>query len=67
VQVLRPPQEFERPPFWNGCRYGITNYGSEVTFNGMTEFHKNIPIASKADSGETHRMMISLPTFEEGK
>jgi len=23
VQVLHPPQEFERPPFWNGWSYGI--------------------------------------------
>jgi hypothetical protein len=30
-----PPHKFERPPFWNGCSYGIKNYG-EVTFNGMT-------------------------------
>jgi hypothetical protein len=23
VQVLHPPQNFEHPPFWNGCSYGI--------------------------------------------
>jgi len=36
MQVLHPPQKFERPPFWNGWSYGIKNYGVEVTFNDMT-------------------------------
>jgi hypothetical protein len=36
MQVLHPPQKFERPPFWNSWRYGIKKYGVEVTFNGMT-------------------------------
>jgi hypothetical protein len=36
VQVLHPPQKFERPPFWNGWRYGIRKYSVEVTFNDMT-------------------------------
>jgi hypothetical protein len=36
VQILHPPQKFERPPFCNGWRYGIKKYGDEVTFNGMT-------------------------------
>jgi hypothetical protein len=36
VQVLHPPQKFERPSFWNGWSYGIKKYGVEVTFNGMT-------------------------------
>jgi hypothetical protein len=35
VQVLHPPQKFERPLFWNGWSYGIKNYGFEVTSNGM--------------------------------
>jgi hypothetical protein len=35
VQVFHPPQEYDRPPFWDGCSYGIKNYGVEVTFNGM--------------------------------
>jgi hypothetical protein len=35
VQVLHPPQKFERPPFWNGWRYGNKKYGVKVTFNGM--------------------------------
>jgi hypothetical protein len=30
-----PPQKFERPPFWNGLRYGIKTYGIDVTFSGM--------------------------------
>jgi hypothetical protein len=24
---FHPPQKFEWQPFWNGCRYGIKNYG----------------------------------------
>jgi hypothetical protein len=36
LQVLHPPQRFERPPFWNGYVYSIKYYGVEVTFNGMT-------------------------------
>jgi len=39
VEVLHPPQKFERTPFWNHCRYGIKGYGVEVTFNGMTSLH----------------------------
>jgi hypothetical protein len=35
MQVLNPPQKFERPPFWNAWRYGIEMYGVEVTFNDM--------------------------------
>jgi hypothetical protein len=44
VQVLQPPQKFERPPFWNGWRYGIKKYGVEVTFNGMTSLLNFIKI-----------------------
>jgi hypothetical protein len=33
VQVLRPPQKFERPPFWN-WGYWIKKYGEEITFSG---------------------------------
>jgi hypothetical protein len=36
VQVLHPPQKFERPPFCNGCSCGIKNYCVGVTFNCMT-------------------------------
>jgi hypothetical protein len=36
VQVLHPPQKFERSPSWNAWRYGIKKYDVEVTFNGMT-------------------------------
>jgi hypothetical protein len=35
VQVLHPPQKFERPPFWNAWAYRIKKYGVEVTFNGI--------------------------------
>jgi hypothetical protein len=34
VQVLHPPQKYVRSPFWNGCSYGIRNYGFHITFNG---------------------------------
>jgi hypothetical protein len=36
LKVLHPPKKFERPPFWNGWRYGIKKYAVEVTFSGMT-------------------------------
>jgi hypothetical protein len=36
VQVLHPSQKFEPPPSWNGLSCRITNYGVEVTLNGMT-------------------------------
>jgi hypothetical protein len=69
VQVLHPPQKFEGSPFWNGCSYGIKNYGIEVTFNGndfRTEFHKHLPVGSKVDRGterHTDRVVISLAYF----
>jgi hypothetical protein len=44
VQVLHPPQKFERPPFWNGVRNGINKYGVEVTFVGMTSLLNFIKI-----------------------
>jgi hypothetical protein len=51
VQVLHSPQKFERPPFWNGCSYGIKNYGVEVAFNGMTSLLKlkNLPVGTEVD------------------
>jgi hypothetical protein len=36
MQVLPPPQKFERHPILNGWSYGIKTDGVEVTFNGMT-------------------------------
>jgi hypothetical protein len=36
VQVLHPPQKFERPPLWSAWRWGLKKYSVEVTFNGMT-------------------------------
>jgi hypothetical protein len=44
VQVLHPPQKFERPPFCNAWRYGIDKYGVDVTFNGMTSLLNFIKI-----------------------
>jgi hypothetical protein len=44
VQVLNPPQKFERPPFWRVWRYGIKKYGVEVTFSGMTSLLNFIKI-----------------------
>jgi hypothetical protein len=57
VQVLHPPQKFERPPFWNGWRYGIRKYGAEVTFNGMTSVLNFIKIYQLVQKvlGGTHR------------
>jgi len=42
VKVLKPPQNFERPRFWNGSSYRIKNYGIEVIFNGMTSLQNLI-------------------------
>jgi hypothetical protein len=57
VQVLHPPQKFERPPFWNGWNYGINKYGIEVTFNGMTSLLNLIKIYKLVQKlwRETHR------------
>jgi hypothetical protein len=69
VQVLHPPQTFERPPFWNGWRYGIKKYSVEVTFNGMTSLLNYIKIYQFVQKllGGTHRqtdrLVISKPHF----
>jgi hypothetical protein len=57
VQVLHPPQKFERPPFWNGWKYGIRKYRVEVTFNGMTSLLNFIKIYQLVQKllGGTHR------------
>jgi hypothetical protein len=57
MQVLHPPQKFERPPFWNGWRYGIKKYGIEVSFNGMTSLLNFIKIYLLVQKllGGTHR------------
>jgi hypothetical protein len=57
VQVLHTPQKFERPPFWNGLRYGIRKYGLEVTFNGMTSLLNFIKVYQLDQKllGGTHR------------
>jgi hypothetical protein len=57
VQVLRPPQKFERPPFCNGWRYGIKKYGFEVTFHGITSLLNSIWIYQSVQKllGGTHR------------
>jgi len=63
------PTSKVRPPFWNGCSYGIKNYGVEVIFNGMTSllnFIKIYQLVQKLIGGggqthrQTHRMVISL-------
>jgi hypothetical protein len=56
---------FERPPFWNGCSYGIKKYGFEVTFNGMTSLLNFIKIYQLDQDGDeqTHSQdgdLISL-------
>jgi hypothetical protein len=56
VQVLYPPQKFERPPFKNAWRYGIRKYGIKVTFNGMTSllnFIKIYQLVQKLLGGDT--------------
>jgi hypothetical protein len=77
VQVLHPPQKFERLPFWSAWRYEIKKYGVEVTFNGMTSllnFIKIYQLVQKllgggATDGQTDRQtgdLISLTfLFEE--
>jgi hypothetical protein len=62
VQVLHPPQKFERPPFWNAWRYGIKKYGVEVTFNGMTSLLNFIKIYQLVQKllGGTHRQTADL-------
>jgi hypothetical protein len=65
VQVLHPPQKFERPPFWNGWRNGINKYGVEVILNGMTflpNFIKIYQLVQKLLGGghrQTDRLVIS--------
>jgi hypothetical protein len=44
VQVLHPPQKFERPLFLNGCIYGIKHYIVEVAFDVMTSLLNSIKI-----------------------
>jgi hypothetical protein len=44
VQILNPPQKFERQPFWNGWIYGIKKYGVEITFNATTSLLNLIKI-----------------------
>jgi hypothetical protein len=65
VQILHPPQKFERPPFCNGWRYGIKKYGVEVIFNGMTSLPNFIKIYQLVQTllGGTHRQdgdLVSL-------
>jgi hypothetical protein len=63
MQVLHPSQKFERPPFWNGSRYGIKEYGVEVIFNGMTSLLNFIKIYQLVQKllggGHTDRQVIS--------
>jgi hypothetical protein len=64
VQVLHPPQKFERPLFWNGCSYDIKIYGYLVDYNGMTSqlnFVKIYHLVYKLVGGtDRHRMVIPL-------
>jgi hypothetical protein len=57
VQDLQSLQKFERPQFWNGCSYGINNYGLEVIFNGVVSllnFIKTYQLVQKLTWGDTH-------------
>jgi hypothetical protein len=81
VQVLNPPQKFERSPFWNGWRYRIRKHGIEVIFNGMTSLLNFIKIYQlvqkllggtyRQTNGQTGRQtgdLISLTfLFEESR
>jgi hypothetical protein len=64
MEILHPPQKFERPPFWNGCSYGINNYDVEVSFNGMTPLLNSIKICQLLQKlmGDRHtdKMVMSL-------
>jgi hypothetical protein len=66
MQILHPPQKPERPLLWNGCSYGIKNYGVRVIFNGITflqNFTKLYQMDKKLIAGQTHRQdgdLISL-------
>jgi hypothetical protein len=64
---LLPPQEFERPIFWNRWRYRIKNVGVEVIFNGMTsllnfmkiyQLVQNVLVGGQTD-GYTDKLVIS--------
>jgi hypothetical protein len=66
VHIFHPPQEFERPSFWNGWSYGTKKYGVEVTFddmNSLLNFIKIYQPVKKLIRGQTHRQegdLISL-------
>jgi hypothetical protein len=62
IQVLHPPQKFERPLFWNAWRYRIKMYGVEVTFNDMTSilnFIKIYQLVKKLLGGQSDRHIDS--------
>jgi hypothetical protein len=71
VQVLHTPQKFERPPFWNDWRYGIKNYGVEVTFNCMTQLVQKLLGGDTQTNRHTDRQtgdLISLTfLFKESR
>jgi hypothetical protein len=65
VQVLHPPQKFERPPFWNAWWYRIRKCVFEVAFNGMTSLLNFVRIYRLLQillCGDTDRQ-ISLDTL----
>jgi hypothetical protein len=74
VQVLHPPQKFERPPFWNGWRYEIKKYGVKVTFNGVTSLlnfikvyqlvEKLLGVDTQTDRQSGYLISLTFP-FEE--
>jgi hypothetical protein len=58
--------KFERPPFWNGCSYGIKSHGAEAIFNAMTSlpnFIKIYRLVQKLIGGHTDRKVSSLASI----
>jgi hypothetical protein len=65
VQVLHPPQKFERSSFWNDWNYIIKNYDVKATFNGFTSLLNLMKIYQLVQNllmGDTdrHHDIISL-------
>jgi hypothetical protein len=64
IQVLHPPQKFERPPLWNGWSYDIKVWGRghHKWYGLLAQFHENVPTGSDVISGEiqTYRQTDGL-------
>jgi hypothetical protein len=70
VQVLHPPQKFERPPYWYDCSYGIRNHGIEITYNGMTSllsFIKRYQLVQKMMGVDTDLISLHFSFRKESR